>query len=376
MNTVIQFPVTQPKPVQVVRSSVMQNQKKGFAVFTRSLLSAEWAKDAFMLSAWLRLVMKACHADCDLYFNGQNWELKRGQLVLVPARFADELCDRKGSALSRQAVVRILDWFESNGMIERAGYDKGTVITIINYDPYQSIERLIQPGQLPEQLPGQPTGHLNPSAGAGLQGGAGQPTGQLPEHLPGSEEQPLITTINNNQKDQEQNISDAGSPSAEPAPGKVDVIPKKQALIPPDAAIYSDATKTPRWGTKEDLITAEWFIKIRGQAFVCKGLTPPKEQPLVNIANEIRLMRVHDKRSHHDICELFVWVCKTGRELEYCQSPAKLRDKWDQLQLKKANAERNVPYRENRLGNVAQAQAQAQAIMAAGAGGYDDDTIL
>ena len=37
-----------------------------------------------------------------------DWELERGQLVLIPARFANELRDRRGTPLSRQTVIRML----------------------------------------------------------------------------------------------------------------------------------------------------------------------------------------------------------------------------------------------------------------------------
>ena len=86
-------------------------------------------------------------------------------------------------------------------------------------------------------------------------------------------------------------------------------------------------------------------------------------------------MREQDHRNHHDICALFDWVCRTGRELEFCQCPKKLRVKWDELQLRKANKEAADAQRANRFGNITQAQSRAQAIINAG-GGYSDDDII
>ena len=42
MSALIQFPIT--RQVNTERDSAMQNYKQGFAVFTRSLLHAEWAQ--------------------------------------------------------------------------------------------------------------------------------------------------------------------------------------------------------------------------------------------------------------------------------------------------------------------------------------------
>lgn len=171
---------------------------------------------------------------------------------------------------------------------------------------------------------------------------------------------------------QRQDLKPLGAGTADAAPDPV----AEQEIIPPDAAVHAKRGKTMRWGTQDDLTCATWLIESRAKAFAAKGLSEPKKPDLVGWVNDVRLMRQHDNRTHREICELFAWICKTGRELEFCQSPATLRDKWDSLQLRKANAGKGVTGNQNRLGNVAAAQAQAQAIIAAGIGGYDDDTIL
>ena len=101
---------------------------------------------------------------------------------------------------------------------------KQEFLTIINYDAYQTPIRPVQSGQPTGQLTGQeneqPSGHLNTSNGAACASDAGQeneqPSGHQTGHLTGSEEQQLITTINNKIKDQ--NLSVSASPSDEPTP--------------------------------------------------------------------------------------------------------------------------------------------------------------
>lgn len=169
---------------------------------------------------------------------------------------------------------------------------------------------------------------------------------------------------------QRQDLKPLGPRTADAAPDPV----VEQEVIPPDAVIHARRGKALRWGTQDDLTCATWLIETRAKAFTAKGLAVPKKPELVGWVNDIRLMRQHDNRTHSEICHLFAWVCRTGRELEFCQSPATLRDKWDSLQLRKANSERGVTSTQKPQSNVAAAQAQAQAIMAAGLGGYDDDT--
>ena len=178
-----------------VRSNIMTNKKRGFAAMYRSLLDEDWTKDAYLLAAWTRLVLRASASEQVVTYNGQDWTIGRGQLVTIPSRFANELRDRNGKPLSRQTVIRMLDWFEANNMIVRAGYDKGTIITICNYDPYQSLTRLVQPEHLPEQVTEHLPEHLKASNGAFSLGDTEHLPEQVTEHLPVPEEQPCKTTL-------------------------------------------------------------------------------------------------------------------------------------------------------------------------------------
>lgn len=373
MSAVIQFPGTPKQPEQTNHTDrsgvVMENKRRGFAALYRSLLDDDWTKDAYLLAAWTRLVLRASASEQTVNYNGQDWNIARGQLVIIPGRFANELRDRNGKPLSRDAVVRMLKWFESKNMIVTAGYDKGSIITICNYDPYQSLVSPVLPAQSPAQQGAQPAAHHEPSNDAALHDDTAQPAAYAPEHLPTPEEQPCKTTKINNQ-DQDQKILGAGTADAEPDPVA------EQDVIPHDAAIHAKRGKTMRWGTQDDLTCATWLIETRAKAFSAKGLAEPKKPDLVSWVNDVRLMRQHDNRKHREICELFSWVCRTGRELEYCQAPATLRDKWDGLQLRKANSETGVTRGQKPASNVAAAQAMAQSIIKSGKGGYDYDKPL
>ncbi|GKX50583.1 helix-turn-helix domain-containing protein [Budvicia aquatica] len=95
----------------------------------------------------------------------------------------------------------------------------------------------------------------------------------------------------------------------------------------PEAEIYTPSGKM--WGTADDLKAARWIHdKIASLG------TNPKEPSWPAWANEIRLMREKDKRTHREICELYGWVNRDPFWRMNVLSPAKLRTKWDELVIK------------------------------------------
>lgn len=98
----------------------------------------------------------------------------------------------------------------------------------------------------------------------------------------------------------------------------------------PEAAdgIYTPAGKS--WGTADDLKAARWIFD--------KALTVNaslSEPNWVEWANTIRLIRMQDKRSHYEICELFKWANEDDFWQKNILSPSKLRKQWDQLTTKR-----------------------------------------
>lgn len=107
----------------------------------------------------------------------------------------------------------------------------------------------------------------------------------------------------------------------------------------PDAVVYSPANR--QWGTAEDLRCAEWIhrqiVKLYEQAAESDGeVTLPREPTWAAWANDIRLMRQRDGRSHRQICEMFGRANRDTFWRRNVLSPAKLREKWDELALKLA----------------------------------------
>ncbi|EOA6942756.1 Replication protein O, partial [Escherichia coli] len=96
------------------------------------------------------------------------------------------------------------------------------------------------------------------------------------------------------------------------------------SAVKPDAAIQSGS----KWGTAEDLTAAEWMFDM------VKTIAPSARKPnFAGWANDIRLMRERDGRNHRDMCVLFRWACQDNFWSGNVLSPAKLRDKWTQLEI-------------------------------------------
>jgi len=84
-----------------------------------------------------------------------------------------------------------------------------------------------------------------------------------------------------------------------------------------------------KWGTPEDHKAAQWIFsmirKLNGKA---------REPSWDSWANDIRLMRENDRRTHHEICDLFKRANADDFWKANILSPSKLREKWDSLAIK------------------------------------------
>ncbi|WP_354022094.1 replication protein [Enterobacter hormaechei] len=297
----------------------MENQKTGFIPLYRSVLKKPWAKDVFLRTLWENLLLGAARQPYTANFKGRQWPLQTGQLVTTTADLGLKLCDREGKPSSRHAVDRMLDVFEREGMISRSGEKrKGTVITITNYEQYaQKIDDL--PAQFPAHNGEHFTAHDEASSGAACEGHAAHIPAHKTAQFPAHHEQ----QYNNN------NINNKISSSRNSEKSRNEATQKFLSRHPEAAdGIYTPAGKS--WGTADDLKAARWIHSLR--LTVNASLSEPK---WVEWANTIRLMRVQDKRTHFEICDLFKWANKDDFWKDNILSPSSLRRKWDDLTTKR-----------------------------------------
>lgn len=134
------------------------------------------------------------------------------------------------------------------------------------------------------------------------------------------------TKENNKRKQQKKEIS---SSQLEKTSSDADAIHQEISGAQPDAVVQTPAGKS--WGTAEDLSCAEWLFER------VKTVNPTAKQPnWAQWANDIRLMRVQDKRTHRQICELFKWANHDVFWAANVMSPKTLRKQWDRLVIQRA----------------------------------------
>ncbi|MBT2772946.1 replication protein [Halomonas sp. ISL-60] len=115
---------------------------------------------------------------------------------------------------------------------------------------------------------------------------------------------------------------------------------RKDTLEPKGSKSSSKKPSPKKWGEEIDHELAEFM-----HATVTADLTNPKKTNLTAWANDIRLMRTRDGRTVEQIRYLIKWVSRDSFWKANVLCPAKLREKWDQLELKV------IAYKESRHAN-------------------------
>lgn len=312
MSAVIKFPKLAPDTTRRQGCSVVDNRRNGFILLYKSLKDVPFYRDPVRKSLWLHLLLEAAHERTVDTFNGNRVTLSRGQLV-GSARSLGEAC-----GVSEDSARRSLDAFERDGMITRTskqGAHGYTLVTLLNYDAYQRGVTEHNGAELGAEFKAAPD--------IGLQV-VSQPDGaELGAELHAE----ALNNINNKTiKD----LKDSSSEIAEAIPDNHDLEISPSARKP-DAAVQTANGK--HWGTQDDLTCAEYIF---GKVQQVNPTAKPPNWP--KWANDIRLMREQDKRSHRDICELFKWANTDSFWRVNILSPGTLRDKWDSLQAKRLNA--------------------------------------
>lgn len=294
------------------RSNRMENQKFGYVPLYRSIKKKSWAKDVFLRTLWDNLLLDAARQPYTANFKGHTWNLQPGQLVVTSDDLGLSMCDRKGVPTSRNAVERMLAFFEKEGMISVSGERrKGTLITILNYTEY--AEKI-------DILPAHNTAHMSAhnksSNGAASEGGGAHMSAHMSAH-----------------HEQEGNNKNIKRSTSENSGESSDTRLEKFLAAHPDAFVYSP--NGAKWGTADDDKTCRWmFSKIQVVDATAK------EPNWADWANVIRLMRQQDNRTHVEVCELFLWANRDSFWCSNILSPAKLREKWGTLSAQKGQPNR------------------------------------
>ena len=223
--------------------------------------------------------------------------VRRGQMITGRPTLVSE------TFIPDNKVKSLLRTFESKGMIniESKGR-KFSLISIVKYDDFQSQN-------CPTDV--QQMSNANTSKNAPLSDVCPTDVQRL--------------SINNN------NILNTNVFNDRPRISKSS--PRKAK---PEAAVSSP--KGDKWGTADDLKAAQWIFQL------ITRISPSAKTPnWSGWANDVRLMREQDDRTHSDICQMFKFANQDSFWKSNILSPAKLREKWTQLEAKRNTQRQGKP---------------------------------
>jgi len=107
----------------------------GFFIIERTLTKHWCASDPNFLATWVWLLSEANWQDKKALINSSVVELKRGQLIFGLNAFSHK------SGVSVAKLRRIINTLEEEGMINRQKTNKYSIISIVKYDEYQSVNK-------------------------------------------------------------------------------------------------------------------------------------------------------------------------------------------------------------------------------------------
>ncbi|MER2870927.1 hypothetical protein ABTW46_17575 [Morganella morganii] len=246
-------------------------------------------RDSQAVHLWLHLILKANHTDEEVNTDIGMMIVRRGQMITGRPTLVSE------TFIPDNKVKSLLRTFESKGMIniESKGR-KFSLISIVKYDDFQSQN-------CPTDV--QRMSNANTSENAPLSDVCPTDVQRL--------------SINNN------NILNTNVFNDRPRISKSS--PRKAK---PEAAVSSP--KGDKWGTADDLKAAQWIFQL------ITRISPSAKTPnWSGWANDVRLMREQDNRTHSDICQMFKFANQDSFWKSNILSPAKLREKWTQLEAKR-----------------------------------------
>ena len=95
-------------------------------------------KDNDTFFIWQYILLSATHKEIETYFNGKIITLKPGQLIIGRKKLSEKC------RVTEMKCYRYLKRLESEQLIEQQTSSKSTLITIVNWNKYQSNEQLIE----------------------------------------------------------------------------------------------------------------------------------------------------------------------------------------------------------------------------------------
>ena len=109
----------------------MKETENGWIKLNKKILKWGWYSDANVKMTFLHLLLIATYEDCEYL----GIKLKRGQAIIGSEKTAEQI------GITRQQLRTALKKLEKFGEISKKSTNKFTIITVENYNKYQSVNR-------------------------------------------------------------------------------------------------------------------------------------------------------------------------------------------------------------------------------------------
>ena len=113
----------------------LENKGEGFITLYRSLKKKGYYLDSEYVHLWVHLLMTATFKEVEFLFNNKIHILKPGQLLTGRTALVHD------TGINRNKIERILKTFENEQQIEQLKTNKYRVISICNWEQYQTKEQ-------------------------------------------------------------------------------------------------------------------------------------------------------------------------------------------------------------------------------------------
>ena len=110
---------------------------QGWIITHRKLRESSFYKDSQAVHLWIHLLISANHKDAQVVRGNKIYEVKRGQLITGRKLLSSE------TGINESKLQRLLKVFEKCHMIEQQTNSVNRLISIINYDQYQTSEQQV-----------------------------------------------------------------------------------------------------------------------------------------------------------------------------------------------------------------------------------------
>lgn len=110
---------------------------QGWVATHRKLKESSFYKDSQAVHLWIHLLISANHRDAQVVRGNKVYEVKRGQLLTGRKLLSSE------TGINESKLQRLLKVFEKCHMIEQQTNNVNRLISILNYDEYQTSEQQV-----------------------------------------------------------------------------------------------------------------------------------------------------------------------------------------------------------------------------------------